>query len=60
MDDKVYPLEHCVHIFHVDCLKEYILQAISEKRSCLLCPDNECKTELAIKDIGSVAGVDKQ
>lgn len=56
----MYPLEHCVHIFHVDCLKEYIMQAISEKRSSLLCPDNECKTELAIKDIGSVAGVEKQ
>lgn len=60
MDDEVYPLEHCVHIFHQECLKSHIMTAIAEKRKSILCPDSSCNTELAIRDIGQIAGTEKQ
>lgn len=32
MDDEVIPLENCIHIYHLNCLKELLLTSISEKR----------------------------
>ncbi|CAD8060669.1 unnamed protein product [Paramecium primaurelia] len=60
MEEDVIPLESCVHIFHINCLKELLLQCIKDKRNQITCPEQKCGKDIAINDISHIIGKEKK
>ena len=46
------PLERCPHVFHEECMKEYLKAKIDEKGFPIRCPELECKSEITVADVG--------
>jgi len=47
---KFKPLEKCPHVYHEDCIKEYIKMKIDEKGFPITCPAPDCKSEVTLAD----------
>jgi len=45
------PLEGCSHVFHEECMREYLKSKIDEKGFPILCPELECKSEIRLGDV---------
>jgi len=45
------PLEGCSHVFHEECMREYLKSKIDEKGFPILCPELECKSEIRLNDV---------
>ena len=54
MSENVHALDDCDHVFHESCLKEYVLNEIKTKKSILICPDSECKSEINVENLREV------
>ena len=48
------PLEKCEHIFHKECLYEYIKDKINNRQINFKCPNEDCKQELLINDFKDI------
>ncbi len=48
---KFKPLEKCSHVFHEECMKEYLQAKIDEKGFPIICPELECKNEITLTDV---------
>jgi hypothetical protein len=53
------PLDSCDHVFHEDCLKEYLEMKIQNKDDVILCPDAKCKIPMVVEDMTAVLGEEK-
>ena len=45
------PLRSCEHIFHKECLEDYIKSQIADLKLHISCPEASCGTQLAQVDI---------
>ena len=45
-EGEVMPLQLCEHIFHGECLENYLMTQIAYARFPLNCPDSSCKLEI--------------
>jgi len=50
-DDEIIPLSFCEHVFHSECLKDYIEDQINQLKLKILCADANCGKELGTKDV---------
>jgi hypothetical protein len=44
-------LRNCGHIFHEECVHDYVLAALKDMKTKIPCPDAECGVELHQVDI---------
>ncbi len=42
-EHNCYPLETCDHVFHNDCLQQFLNNEISNSKFPIHCPDAGCK-----------------
>lgn len=50
-DNEAFPLINCQHIFHQECMKQYLKTEVSQSKCPLNCCDPKCRKELAAKDL---------
>lgn len=54
-NQEVHTLDACDHVFHMDCIKGYVVNEIkSKKGGGLICPDGQCKAEINIEELRDV------
>jgi hypothetical protein len=53
-EKNIMPLDSCDHVFHEDCLKEYLEMKINNKDAVILCPDAKCKVPMVMEDLTAV------
>ena len=49
--DDLFSLQTCQHIFHPNCLKQYLQVQVKDNKLPLVCPDPECKQEISDQDL---------
>ncbi|KAL4467983.1 hypothetical protein ABPG72_015853 [Tetrahymena utriculariae] len=54
--ESVLALENCDHVFHKECLLEYLKNKIQDRKAQILCPDEKCKTEILVEDFKQLLG----
>jgi len=47
----VFPLSSCEHVFHQECLAEYLNAKIDAQEFPMICPDGDCVHEGNIADV---------
>jgi len=52
-EEKFWPLS-CGHMFHRDCIEEYLKNLITEKKFPIKCPSDGCAKEMAVGDIREI------
>lgn len=50
-ENSIFPLQLCEHVFHKDCLGEYLRTEIKEAKLPIFCPDPKCKVEISDTDL---------
>jgi hypothetical protein len=55
---SMFPQELCEHIYHKDCLKNYIESRIAEAKFPILCPDPNCGIEISDRDLKELISED--
>jgi hypothetical protein len=48
---EIYPLQQCGHLFHQECIQEYLQTEILDSKFPLKCPFIDCAHELSINEI---------
>jgi hypothetical protein len=48
---EILPLDLCEHVFHQECLSIYLQTEIAGSKFPLICPDDQCKCEMADLDV---------
>lgn len=59
-ETKIYVFEACSHIFHGDCLREYLKSEINEAKFPLHCPLVECKKEIKVSELKNLLSPELQ
>ncbi|EGR29957.1 hypothetical protein IMG5_145480 [Ichthyophthirius multifiliis] len=55
-NEKIIPMDLCDHVFHQECLIQYIKQKIDDKQAQIVCPDQNCKEELLVNEYNQLLG----
>lgn len=50
-DNGIFPLQLCEHVFHRECLSEFLRGQIKEAKLPIICPDPKCKQEISDSDL---------
>lgn len=50
-EKEVIPLNNCEHVFHSECLAEYVKARVSEMKFPVVCPQPQCKLLIDEVDI---------
>eukprot|EP01017_Pseudomicrothorax_dubius_P031337 TRINITY_DN3992_c0_g1_i4.p1 TRINITY_DN3992_c0_g1~~TRINITY_DN3992_c0_g1_i4.p1 ORF type:complete len:461 (+),score=66.08 TRINITY_DN3992_c0_g1_i4:61-1383(+) len=54
LEQDVWPLKVCGHVFHVNCFSEYLKSEINARKFPLQCPGEGCRREVMPEDIYEV------
>ena len=55
-DNEVIPLKNCEHVFHAECIKEFIKSQVENSKFPIVCPEAKCKQTLNDIDIEDMLG----
>ena len=50
-DNEVIPLSSCEHVFHAECIKQFIQSQVDISKFPIFCPEVKCKQTLSDMDI---------
>jgi ariadne-1 len=53
-ENEVIPLAGCEHVFHAECIKQFIQSQVDDSKFPIVCPEAKCKqtlNDLDIKDL---------
>lgn len=56
---EIFPLDACSHVYHLDCLNDFVKDAVLSKRDLIKCPDSQCSENLTVNDIQSIIAGDE-
>ena len=42
-DNEVIPLTGCEHVFHGECIKQFIQSQVDDSKFPIICPEIKCK-----------------
>ena len=50
-DNEVIPLTGCEHVFHGECIKQFIQSQVDDSKFPIICPEVKCKQTISDIDI---------
>ncbi len=58
IEEELFPLENCEHLFHNQCMEEYLKVSILDGKFPINCAEAECGKEVTIGDIRDIVDED--
>ena len=45
-DNELIPLRGCEHVFHAECIKQFIQSQVDDSKFPIICPEEKCNPHL--------------